>query len=319
MPTNAEKEPMPPPPLALSLKDLELKPNDDKLQQAISCIRIYQAQAIRLAREQQEEMCDIIKSHDYVRARTAKIASAHKLYGRTMNALKKKGKRVENLSWPIYLILSAVYKKLPKRYIKLVRRLYGTSFIGDYSNTYRTLLRGSDSASSVSANAPNVSQNPFTFSSSTKPFALSKDAPTGSTPFAAPAGSTLFSSSKNAPPASTNLSSSSTNAFSGSTNSFNNSDPVVAATQKTIAEAKACMARKAMEDQRISGPAPRDDEQDLTGEEDSDSSYTEVEVLWHKKRQASPVNREDDLSVAAKRPRPSSSGKPFDITTPFSV
>ncbi|KAK4059873.1 hypothetical protein Trihar35433_10417 [Trichoderma harzianum] len=74
------------------------------------------------------------------------------------------------------------------------------------------------------------------------------------------------------------------------------------------------MARKAMEDQRMSGPAPQDDEQDLTGEEDSDSSSSEVEVLWHKKRQASPVNREDDLSVAAKRPRPSSSGKPFDIT-----
>ncbi|KAL7796443.1 hypothetical protein V8C43DRAFT_321256 [Trichoderma afarasin] len=122
-------------------------------------------------------------------------------------------------AWPIYLILSAVYKKLPKRYIKLVKRFHGTSFIGDYSNTYRTLLRGSDSASSASVNAPNVSQNPFapsgsavtTFSSSTKPFASSKDAPTSSTlfsssknaptastPFAAPAGSTLFSSSKNA-------------------------------------------------------------------------------------------------------------------------
>ncbi|KAJ4857883.1 hypothetical protein T069G_08780 [Trichoderma breve] len=101
-------------------------------------------------------------------------------------------------AWPIYLILSAVYKKLPKRYIKLVKRLYGTSFISDYSNTYYTLLRGLDSASSTSANAANVSQNPFassgsavtfTFSSSTKPFASSKDAPTGST---------LFSSSKNA-------------------------------------------------------------------------------------------------------------------------
>ncbi|KAL5083873.1 hypothetical protein Trisim1_000783 [Trichoderma cf. simile WF8] len=78
------------------------------------------------------------------------------------------------------------------------------------------------------------------------------------------------------------------------------------------------MARKAMEDQRMSGPAPRDDEQDLTSEEDSDSSSSEVEVLWHKKRQASPVNREDDPSSAAKRPRPSSSGKPFDIITALS-
>ncbi|KKO99325.1 hypothetical protein THAR02_08559 [Trichoderma harzianum] len=46
-----------------------------------------------------------------------------------------------------------------------------------------------------------------------------------------------------------------------------------------LAAAKAYMARKAMEDQRMSGPAPRDDEQDLTGEEDSDSSSSEVEVL----------------------------------------
>ncbi|KAH0523060.1 hypothetical protein TsFJ059_008113 [Trichoderma semiorbis] len=92
-------------------------------------------------------------------------------------------------------------------------------------------------------------------------------------------------------------------------------DTVLTAAKKTVAEAKAYMARKAMEDQRMSGPAPRDDEQDLAGEEDSDSSSSEVEVLWHKKRQPSPVNREDDPSSAAKRPRPSSSGKPFDITT----
>ncbi|PNP53909.1 hypothetical protein THARTR1_05726 [Trichoderma harzianum] len=403
---SKEKEPMPPPPLALSLEDLNLKPNDVRLQQAISCIHIYQAQATRLTREQQEEMCDIIKNHDYVIVPTAKTASAHKLYKETMRALKNRGKRVENLSWPIYLILSAIYKKLPKKYIKLVRKLYGSNFIGDYTDTYRTLLRGTDSASSVSANAPNVSQNPFAFSSSTEPFALSKDAPTGSTPVAAPAGSTLFSSSKNAPTGSTpfaasagssfapagltlfsssknaptgstpvaapagstlfsssknappawapfaasagssfapagstlfsssknappawapvaapadstlfsssknaptawtNLSFSSTNPFSSSTNSFDKSDPLKARVQKTVAEAKAHMAQKAIEDQGISGPASQDNKNDLTDEgEDSDSSSSEVEVDWHKKHQASPINRENDPSFAVKRRR----------------
>ncbi|KAL6824675.1 hypothetical protein J3E69DRAFT_337248 [Trichoderma sp. SZMC 28015] len=197
-------------------------------------------------------MCDITKSYDYVRARTAKTASAHKLYKQTMNALKNQGRRVENLSWPIYLILSAVYKKLSKRYIKLVRRLYGSSTIGDYSNTYRTLLRGSDS--SPSANAANSSQNPF--------------APAASTAFAAPAGLTMFSSSKNAPAASTNSFSSAVNAPSSFARrlvpknaSDQSKDTVLAAANKTVAEAKAYMAaQKAMEDQRMSGPAPRDDE-----------------------------------------------------------
>ncbi|KAL6817562.1 hypothetical protein V8C40DRAFT_269054 [Trichoderma camerunense] len=281
MPTNAEKEPMPPPPLASSLKDLDLKPNDAKLQQAIFRIRIYQAQAIRLTREQQEEMCDIIKSYDYVRVRTAKTASAHKLYKQTMNALKKKGKRVENLSWPIYLILSAVYKKLPKR--------------------------GSESASSTSANASNISQNPFASSSSAKPFA----APAGS--MFAPAGSTLFSLSTNAPSTSTNSFPSAANAASSFTRLMIPTNASAQSKDVLLTKPKDA-AQKAIEDQRMSGPALQHDEQDLTSEEDSDSSSSEVEVLWHKKRQAS-VNREDDPCFAAKRPRPSSSGKPFDIAT----
>lgn len=156
--------------MALSLDDLGLAPNDPNWEHAAACVRMYQGQAVRLTHAQQEEMLEYIMQHDYVKPPSAvKTASAHKLYKATMKQVEKRGEDARNVSWPIFLILSAIYGRLPKGYTRLVRSLHGTTEISDHTTTYFATVRDPNDTSRASATALNGSTSSSILSATTIP------------------------------------------------------------------------------------------------------------------------------------------------------
>ncbi|PNP56003.1 hypothetical protein THARTR1_03940 [Trichoderma harzianum] len=152
------------PPMPLSLDDLGLVPTDPNWEHAAACVRMYQAQAVRLTRAEQEEMLDYILQHDYVVRPSAVAVFSHKLYRATMKEVEKEGEDVSNVSWPIFLILSAIYDRLPKKYIKLVRSLHGMTVIIDDTAAYLATVRDPNDASHASATVFNGSTSSSTSS-----------------------------------------------------------------------------------------------------------------------------------------------------------
>lgn len=117
---------------------------------------MYQAQAVRLSRAQQEEMREYIVQHDYVKSPSAvKRVSVHKLYKATMRKIEERREDASNVSWPISPILSAIYGRLPKVYTRLVGRLYGRTEISDHTTTYLATVRDPNDTSLASAIALN--------------------------------------------------------------------------------------------------------------------------------------------------------------------
>ncbi|KAL6693412.1 hypothetical protein J3F84DRAFT_401296 [Trichoderma pleuroticola] len=157
------------PPMPLSLDDLGLAPTDPNCEHAAACVRMYRAQAVRLTRAEQEEMLEYILQHDYVVRPSAVAVFSHKLYRATMKEVEKEGEDVSNVSWPIFLILSAIYGRLPKRYIQLVSSLHGTTEISDNTATYLATVRDPNDTSHASETGFNGSTSSSTSSTSTVP------------------------------------------------------------------------------------------------------------------------------------------------------
>ncbi|KAL7929739.1 hypothetical protein V8C35DRAFT_331071 [Trichoderma chlorosporum] len=121
--------------LKLSSVDLGIEPNHPQWDAGIACIKIYQAQAVVMSTAQQQEMQEYIRTNAYYKPQFD-YATTHRLYKKTMSMLQRNGE--DHLSWPIFLILSALYDPLalPTKYVQLVEKVFGTSKIEDHTNEY---------------------------------------------------------------------------------------------------------------------------------------------------------------------------------------
>lgn len=112
----------------------QVEPGDPEWDLGIACIQTFQSQATSLSLGQQEEMIEIIRGLHYVIPRSAIGApTSHKLYKTT---IKKAASDPESISWPIFLILSTLYNKLPAKYINEIRRVHGRTSTDDLTGEY---------------------------------------------------------------------------------------------------------------------------------------------------------------------------------------
>ncbi|KAL7929742.1 hypothetical protein V8C35DRAFT_314677 [Trichoderma chlorosporum] len=126
-------------PLALSIDDLGLSPDDEKYPQGVACVRTYWAQAVDLDAGQQKQMINHIKQHDYYFDQSlGEPITSHKLYYISMHGYQVAGETM--IMWPIYLLLATVCTTLPKEYLDLVEQKFKTTTINDNSKRYFRLL-----------------------------------------------------------------------------------------------------------------------------------------------------------------------------------
>ncbi|KAL6693413.1 hypothetical protein J3F84DRAFT_401298 [Trichoderma pleuroticola] len=129
----------------------QVEPGDPEWDLGIACIKMFQSQATSLSLGQQEEMRDIIRGLHYVIPRSAIDApTSHKLYKTT---IKKAASDPESISWPIFLILSTLYQKLPAKYVEEIRRVHGRTSTVDLTSEYLA-IEGMEPAAPVTQ--PNV-------------------------------------------------------------------------------------------------------------------------------------------------------------------
>ncbi|KAF3071692.1 hypothetical protein CFAM422_006539 [Trichoderma lentiforme] len=134
----------------LSEKDLDLQPDDPRYEDGIKCVRAYWAQATRLDFEEQDEMVDFILDHHYaVEPSAKKTPTQHYLYLKQMEWLDTFGDRV--LSLPIYLILSTVYDKLPKRYVAMIAQKFLSRVIEDHTQEYFKAIKKKEKDALIAA------------------------------------------------------------------------------------------------------------------------------------------------------------------------
>ncbi|KAK4059874.1 hypothetical protein Trihar35433_10418 [Trichoderma harzianum] len=130
----------------------QVEPGDPEWDLGIACIQTFQSQATSLSLGQQEEMIEIIRGLHYVIPPSAIDApTSHKLYKTT---IKKAKSDPESISWPIFLILSTVYSKLPAKYITEIRRVHGRTSTEDLTREYLA-IEGMEPAEPVTQ--PNTS------------------------------------------------------------------------------------------------------------------------------------------------------------------
>ncbi|UKZ55974.1 hypothetical protein TrVGV298_009798 [Trichoderma virens] len=124
-------------PIPLTMDELQLSPDDERYADGAACVRKYWAHATQLNVWQQKQMIEHIKSHSYAVEPAGSPIQSHKLYREEM--LRHQMLGLVGLTSPPYLILSAVYPKLPEEYVEAVKLAFGTYDI-DAINKYFRLL-----------------------------------------------------------------------------------------------------------------------------------------------------------------------------------
>ncbi|PNP56008.1 hypothetical protein THARTR1_03945 [Trichoderma harzianum] len=152
------------------MDDLQISPDDRRYSDAAACVRIYWAQATELNLRDQKIMIEYIKDHlDSLKSAGIPVEQ-HMFYFATMRLREILGKH--GLEWIIFLILSAVYPKLPEDYVNSIEELYGSSKIEDHSDKYfkKLGLKKKEQLSSIAITKsnPSIQAKLSTPSSSTK-------------------------------------------------------------------------------------------------------------------------------------------------------
>ncbi|KAL5091516.1 hypothetical protein Trisim1_003120 [Trichoderma cf. simile WF8] len=136
----------------LSEKDLELQPDDPRYEDGVKCIRKYWAHVIRLDYDEQNDMVDWILNHNYaIEPSAKKTPTQHYLYLLQMRLLDSYGDM--ELSLPIYLILSTVYDKLPKRYVAMIGQKFLSRVIEDHTQEYFKAIKKMEKDALIAAAA----------------------------------------------------------------------------------------------------------------------------------------------------------------------
>ncbi|OPB40616.1 hypothetical protein A0O28_0006960 [Trichoderma guizhouense] len=101
-------------PLELTIASLDLGKNDQDFADGIACVQAYWEQASQMDAETQEQMRHLILTRQFALSQSARQSiSKHRLYRNAM------GKDEMN-TWPIFLMLKAMYKDLPHSYMRKV-------------------------------------------------------------------------------------------------------------------------------------------------------------------------------------------------------
>lgn len=117
-------------PLRLDVSRLNLTPEDPDYEDAISCVSMYWKQAILLSPTDQEEMTQIIKGKRYMMNKSSRgCISTHRMY-------RAATKHDRCNTWSAYLILKAIYHKVPRQYERIVQQKFGFLTIENRLNSY---------------------------------------------------------------------------------------------------------------------------------------------------------------------------------------
>ncbi|KAH0521795.1 hypothetical protein TsFJ059_005733 [Trichoderma semiorbis] len=106
-PALAPPSPQVPPPRPLEIATLVWNKNKRPFADAVACVEAYWAHASQMDAETQEHMIQHISRGHCTHTRSSlKQASSHRLYKAAMKDHAKN-------TWPVYLILNAMYNTLP--------------------------------------------------------------------------------------------------------------------------------------------------------------------------------------------------------------
>ncbi|KAL6827662.1 hypothetical protein V8C40DRAFT_264850 [Trichoderma camerunense] len=157
----------------LSEKDLELQPDDPRYEDGVKCIRKYWAYATRLDYGEQEDILDWILNHNYaIEPSVKKTPTQHYLYLLQMRLLDSYGDM--ELSLPIYLILSTVYDKLPKRYVAMIGQKFLSRVIEDHTQEYFKAIKKMEKDALIAAAAASPAILPPSRTTINKPAVANK-------------------------------------------------------------------------------------------------------------------------------------------------
>ncbi|PKK50676.1 hypothetical protein CI102_7167 [Trichoderma harzianum] len=133
-------------PLELTIASLDLGKNDQDFADGIACVQAYWEQASQMDAETQEQMRHLILTRQFALSQSARQSiSKHRLYRNAM------GKDEMN-TWPIFLMLKAMYKDLPHSYMRKVcakgfaidSEDHTNDYMAAYPNTIRPRIFDTD-------------------------------------------------------------------------------------------------------------------------------------------------------------------------------
>ncbi|KAL7824212.1 hypothetical protein V8C26DRAFT_385289 [Trichoderma gracile] len=113
----------------LTIADLRLNEDNEVFADAVACVQTYWSQASQMSAESQEVMIQLILNQDYALTDwSRKFASRHRLH----LTLSKKD---DASAWPAFLILDALYKKLPRIYLPTALEDHTDDYLAAFPNT----------------------------------------------------------------------------------------------------------------------------------------------------------------------------------------
>ncbi|KAJ4855665.1 hypothetical protein T069G_09033 [Trichoderma breve] len=119
-------------PQELTIASLDLGKDDEDFADGIACVQAYWEQASHMNTNTQEQMRHLIISKQFVHTLSSRQSICkHRLYRGAM------GKDEMN-TWPIFLMLKAMYKDLPRSYMRKVRAKGFVTNPEDHTDDYFT-------------------------------------------------------------------------------------------------------------------------------------------------------------------------------------
>ncbi|KAL6825436.1 hypothetical protein J3E69DRAFT_380639 [Trichoderma sp. SZMC 28015] len=119
-------------PRELTIASLDLGKDDEDFADGIACVQAYWEQASHMKTNTQEQMRHLIISKQFVHTLSSRQSiSKHRLYRGAM------GKDEMN-TWPVFLMLKAMYKDLPRSYMRKVRAKGFVTNPEDHTDDYFT-------------------------------------------------------------------------------------------------------------------------------------------------------------------------------------
>ncbi|KAL6699418.1 hypothetical protein J3F84DRAFT_404479 [Trichoderma pleuroticola] len=126
-------------PRELTIASLDLGKDDEDFADGIACVQAYWEQASQMDTDTQEQMRHLIITKQFVQTLSSRQSiSKHRLYRGAI------GKDEMN-TWPIFLILKAMYKELPQPYMRKLRAkgfvVHTEDHTSDYMAAYPDTIR----------------------------------------------------------------------------------------------------------------------------------------------------------------------------------
>ncbi|KAF3070218.1 hypothetical protein CFAM422_006698 [Trichoderma lentiforme] len=117
-------------PLELTIASLDLGKDDQDFADGIACVQAYWEQASQMDADTQEQMRHLIITKQFALGLSARQSiSKHRLYRGLIG-------KDETNTWPIFLMLKAIYKELPRSYMRKVRAKGFVTNPEDHTNDY---------------------------------------------------------------------------------------------------------------------------------------------------------------------------------------